>query len=610
MNLLFEGWRRYLLNEITYAQAQKRLEGNAIKKIIKSSAYELMKHLQSPSPGHTWGRSVAEGNRRRAEVHKMILESEKYVEVFAKIYGGILKRFVDSLDLEDKQQGAALSWLISIGKTDKTKPTRPVFMTPLGLSIYSDILSEIVDIPGAGDNFRSVVGGKLQGKIQDLASLIDEFNELPAKADIKTKEQAWIYSSLRRVLEIRMGEVGADIVMASDFINEYQDYLRGPIEKFFHYQQFMPEKDINKIKTIENFMLNTRDADDAIKKYQEKKSYADAEEGTEVFRDDDEFFISAIHNKGAACHWGKGTDWCTAAPGLDYFEHYYSPESPLIFIKKKHQGHLTGEGLYQFHYKTQQFMDITDTPVREPDVGNLHLEIMKTDIPNKYPAIKSVFIKGAAQADWHGKIKFAELGWNELDKMIMLGIPNFLFYSGLLLSRQGARDRWTVTDNELIEGTAQAYEIFVSNKLKEGNTKVLRYLIQVCPSDENPWSGSSACSESKRIIKDNIVHIIRAMPEDDNYFMPFRISSVVEFFENREFYDSLPNDLKSKFIRFRRKLRIEDGLWRTMDGIRTGGLDGEQEEPEEEPREEPEEGPEEEFSEIKERWKRIGGIIL
>ena len=194
--------------------------------------------------------------------------------------------------------------------------------------------------------------------------------------------------------------------------------------------------------------------------------------------------------------------------------------------------------------------------------------------------------------------------------MIMLGIPNFLFYSGLLLSRQGARDRWTVTDNELIEGTAQAYEIFVSNKLKEGNTKVLRYLIQVCPSDENPWSGSSACSESKRIIKDNIVHIIRAMPEDDNYFMPFRISSVVEFFENREFYDSLPNDLKSKFIRFRRKLRIEDGLWRTMDGIRTGGLDGEQEEPEEEPREEPEEGPEEEFSEIKERWKRIGGIIL
>jgi hypothetical protein len=203
----------------------------------------------------------------------------------------------------------------------------------------------------------------------------------------------------------------------------------------------------------------------------------------------------------------------------------------------------------------------------------------------------------------------------------MLGISNFLFYSGLLLSRQRGDRLWlqarggrSSSDDELIEGTVQAYEIFVSNKLKEGNTKALRYLMQVCPSDENPWSGSSACSESKRIIKDNIVHIIRGMPEDDNYFMPFRISSVVEFFENREFYDSLPNDLKSKFIRFRRKLRIEDGLWRTMDGIRIGGLDGEQEEPEEEPeeepREEPEEEPEEEFSEIKERWKRIGGIIL
>jgi hypothetical protein len=125
---------------------------------------------------------------------------------------------------------------------------------------------------------------------------------------------------------------------------------------------------------------------------------------------------------------------------------------------------------------------------------------------------------------------------------------------------------------------------------------------------------------SKEVIKDNIVNIIRAMPEDANYFRSFSANDIMRFFENREFYDSLPNDLKLKFIRlidllddvfgaFQKPKAVSDAIKRKL------GVDP----PWTPPRkraspspdlEEPEEQPEEELPEIKERWKRIAGIIL
>ena len=61
MKLLFENWRRYVLNELTLDQVKERLAGNFIKKIIKSNAYEFMKDYEKDYP-------------QDSKVHKMILE--------------------------------------------------------------------------------------------------------------------------------------------------------------------------------------------------------------------------------------------------------------------------------------------------------------------------------------------------------------------------------------------------------------------------------------------------------------------------------------------------------------------------------------------------------
>lgn len=180
----------------------------------------------------------------------------------------------------------------------------------------------------------------------------------------------WVRSifltSPKDVVTVVRGERGAMIV--HDF---YKYNLSNRIESFFQMQRFIPEeypKDIMKYDTFEQLKNAVNAARPAYEEYQEKKSYLDAEEGTEVVYDGPEWTILIPHNKGAACHWGKGTNWCTAAPGLDYYEQYHSEKEPLfIFIDKNDP-----ENKYQFHYGTEQFMNSYDERVDQETFVKLH----------------------------------------------------------------------------------------------------------------------------------------------------------------------------------------------------------------------------------------------
>jgi len=163
------------------------------------------------------------------------------------------------------------------------------------------------------------------------------------------------------------------------------------LEMFFHYQQFMAKKDLNDIKDIDELEQTVLDARDAIRDYQEARAYkdADAPGAQEVFRDDEEWKIVAIHNKGAACELGKGTNWCTAAPGLDYFEDYYKPEDPLFYFEQRSDEEPGSRGeKFQFHYGTEQFMTADDEEVSPFFTEKLHKLLMQTEAPAKYPIVK------------------------------------------------------------------------------------------------------------------------------------------------------------------------------------------------------------------------------
>jgi len=143
------------------------------------------------------------------------------------------------------------------------------------------------------------------------------------------------------------------------------------------------------VKTMEDLVDMTDAAKEEIQKAQEKKNYLDAEAGTEIFRDDDKWTIAALHNKGAACELGKNTDWCTAAPGLDYFEDYYKKDDPLFYFASK-ESDLGGmvSAKYQFHYGSSQFMNANDEPVDKKTFEVLHDMLIQTEAYNKYEKLR------------------------------------------------------------------------------------------------------------------------------------------------------------------------------------------------------------------------------
>ncbi len=180
--------------------------------------------------------------------------------------------------------------------------------------------------------------------------------------------------------------------------------VEGHLEFFFQWQDFMEKKDIFSITSFAELLKVVKNASPKVKAHQDKKTYLDVGEGTEVLRDDDMWTIYAIHNKGAACHWGKGTPWCTAAPGLEWFKKYYAPDSPLFYFEPKNpddaswdaefEGQNFGSFIlvdqpFQFSYKESDFADKHNEQVDPQTFNYLHKLLIDTGKVEKYVAVQN-----------------------------------------------------------------------------------------------------------------------------------------------------------------------------------------------------------------------------
>jgi hypothetical protein len=185
------------------------------------------------------------------------------------------------------------------------------------------------------------------------------------------------------------------------------------LEKFFHNQRFMPQQDLMQIKTPDDLHHMVEDAQGDIEAHREKqlKSPEMIKEGTIFLRGgwyqpttslkggllqeeeletvpENGWVIMEIHNKAASCFHGTA-DWCTASPGLKYFEEYYEPEDPLFIFESKGDRRFLPGDKYQFHYGSEQFMDKKDRRVSDKLFKVLHDLLVQTGASEKYPIIKA-----------------------------------------------------------------------------------------------------------------------------------------------------------------------------------------------------------------------------
>lgn len=253
-----------------------------------------------------------------------------------------------------------------------------------------------------------------------LLTLITDSIKQEIPQDISDKQKALALNWLKSKVATQEG--------FKDFLGIDFGPIRSAIERFFQYNgssgqmpnfiEPIEKKDLNRVESIGELENLIADADPRYKEYIDDKDYADASKGTEKIIESDEWEVYIPHNKGAACQLGKGTSWCTAAPGLDYYEEYHQEDDPLfIFINKSDP-----RTKYQFHFGTKQFMDRNDQSIEIENKSLLPIlyDLLKQNkIDEKYPIINNIsfieedgiFYKVQIESRPIGRVqKWSELG--------------------------------------------------------------------------------------------------------------------------------------------------------------------------------------------------------
>jgi len=177
------------------------------------------------------------------------------------------------------------------------------------------------------------------------------------------------------------------------------------LQKYERFKGQLPEnmRDINKLNTGQLF--------DAVKDFSlEMATMSKAERktssthpGGEIIHDGNNWEVIKIEDKGAlgkeaACFYGgqnKETRWCTSAPGLNYFETYIKQGPLYVLIDKsgEEKGSISGLPLhrYQFHFPSNQFMDVNDRQI--------DLIAFLNENPELKELFKPEFAKGLSSVD-------------------------------------------------------------------------------------------------------------------------------------------------------------------------------------------------------------------
>lgn len=130
---------------------------------------------------------------------------------------------------------------------------------------------------------------------------------------------------------------------------------------FVEYYNVIKDKDINKIKSLQQLYDVVRpylDGNTATSKSDEIRKI---KEDAEKVYEDNEWIVIVPYTKEASCYYGKGTQWCTAAEKSHNYFYQYNNQGPLYININKTDG-----SKYQFHFETDSFMDENDYEIEEP----------------------------------------------------------------------------------------------------------------------------------------------------------------------------------------------------------------------------------------------------
>lgn len=143
--------------------------------------------------------------------------------------------------------------------------------------------------------------------------------------------------------------------------------LKQDIADFYKFRKEIPNKDLLSYKDIGDFYTAVENAKQKLsgvapvsKAQQEKITKT---EGAKVLINTPDFKVIIPETEQAACLYGAGTKWCTAAKSDNQFN-TYNQQGPMYII-------IAGDKKYQFHVESSQYMTAQDTQIKKSDIDYL-----------------------------------------------------------------------------------------------------------------------------------------------------------------------------------------------------------------------------------------------
>jgi len=120
-------------------------------------------------------------------------------------------------------------------------------------------------------------------------------------------------------------------------------------------------RDINRIKGSREFENALTYVEIKLDDYEKNKPKKLTKGESTVVYEDEYVRVIEPKDEAAACYYGQGTRWCTAATDGTNFFNSYNADGPLLIILPKKTSH-DGEK-YQLHFESNQFMNEKDNPI-------------------------------------------------------------------------------------------------------------------------------------------------------------------------------------------------------------------------------------------------------
>lgn len=226
----------------------------------------------------------------------------------------------------------------------------------------------------------------------------------------------------------------------------------------------------------------------------------------EIYKDSVLRVIQPI-NKEAACYYGRGTRWCTAANTNNMFDTYANKGELFILIPQRPE---YKDEKYQLHFESRQFMNEKDHPV---PLG---------DLVKRFPQLREIFYDQAHNLN----IKALKLAPEEYEKLVRK-FPEEIRNRLLTFVHE---DTGTVIKNMLVQLLHDA--------------KVLRDLVDPDEFKELAWE---AFNDEGHDLVNKITRTIRDIDTWQEYEARYDIISdaIAEWSHEKDFYQLIMDALES-----------------------------------------------------------------